>query len=53
MFFNIGMNTYTNREWGDGKEDLWLFDSKYLDASVWRGSKGGWIRSSDPNGQAP
>ena len=53
MFFNIDTNTYTNREWGDGKEDLWLFDSKDLDASVWCGSKGGWIRSSDPNGQAP
>lgn len=35
MFFHIGMNTFTDKEWGDGKEDPRLFYPKALDATQW------------------
>lgn len=34
-FFHYGINTYTGREWGDGKEDPKLFDPIALDADQW------------------
>src|SRR5882672_4246783 len=34
-FFHFGINSFTNREWGDGKEDISKFNPALLDAGQW------------------
>jgi alpha-L-fucosidase len=35
LFLHFGVNTYTDREWGDGRENPSIFDPSRLDARQW------------------
>lgn len=46
MFIHFTVNTYTDREWGDGSEDPRIFDPARLDARQWaRIARGAGFRS--------
>ena len=53
-FMHFGVNTYTDREWGDGTEDEGIFNPEKLDCRQWaRTVRDAGDEGDDTDGQAP
>lgn len=54
MFIHFGVNTFSNREWGDGTGSPESFAPTSLDAAPWtRTARAVGFRAMIPHGQAP